>query len=104
MNYFLDQYRNLHLGQNIFKTFLSDPPDTLGKQPTFYQKLIKDWIILTDNNRQPVTDLAYIYHEPIFHNRNINTETHDTLPQTIKPPNWYQTVNTKSLTTVIMTS
>ena len=69
MTHFLNQYRKLRLGPNIFKTFLSDHRETIGTLPPFYQQLIKDWIKLTDNKREPVTQLANIYHEPIFHHR-----------------------------------
>ncbi len=100
MTYFLSQYRQLRLGPNIFKTFLSAHPDTIGSLPPFYQQLIKDWLTLTDNRREPVTQLAHIYHEPLFHNIFITIEPDDKLPHTIKPPNWYPKIDRTALTVV----
>ena len=100
MKYFLDQYRNTHLGENIFKTHLSDHPDTIGTLPKFYQALIKDWITLTDNKRQPIHELALIYHEPLSHNHFITTETDNSLPHLTKPPNWYNKIDRKTMTVV----
>ena len=91
MRHFLNAYRDLHLGENVFKTFISCHRQTLLPLPPFYRTLFLDWVALTGNQRRSPTSLACIYQEPIFHNPLLaEARPPPALPLPLVPPNWYR--------------
>ena len=101
MRHFLNLYRNLHLGENVFKTFISCHRETLLPLPLFYRTLLTDWVGLTGNCRSSPTQLAHIYHEPIFHNPFLATSSNPAVfPHPLIPPNWYRNALSDNLLTL----
>ena len=97
MTYFLDQYKQLHLAENVFKTFITPTRLSSWHLPPFYSQLLRDWVALTANRRPLPTTLDLILHEPLFSNPHVVTTSVSRPTTYLFRPNWYSRVAFKSL-------
>ena len=102
MELFLDKYKSLNLGKNVFKAFLNTRAANSSQLPQFYSTLIRDWVALTKSERPSPDTLELIYNEPIFYNQFIphHTIAEGMRPTMLVPTHWrdrHECVNFKTV-------
>ena len=89
MEFFLDKFKSLNLGKNVFKTYLDPRSAHASHLPQFYITMLKDWVTLTNNKRMAPKSLPLIYNEPLFFNKFIpHTTIYEGVPKMLSPYNW----------------